>query len=108
MSHSKEYLSIVKCASQLACALHSNRDIPHYLHAELFLTKDIYDDVINPKSRLSDSDKAIELVNGIRRRVEQSPTDFHKFMDHLRKQGSRYGDIVKLLDERYLAAKEVS
>ncbi len=107
MSQSKEYLSIVKCASQLASALHSDKDIPHYLHAEVFLTKEIYDDVINPKSRLSDSEKAIELVSGIRRRVEQSPTDFHKFMDHLRNEESRYGDIVKLLDERYLAAKEV-
>ncbi len=78
---SEEYLTLVKCASQFSTALHSDRDIPHYLHANKFLTKDMYDDVMDPKSRLSASEKACELVNGIRRRVDHSPTDFHKLRE---------------------------
>ena len=72
---SREYKTIVRCASQFATALHSDRDIPHHLHADGFLTslREIYDDVISPRS---ESGKACELVSGIRRRVEQSPTDF--------------------------------
>ncbi len=100
---SREYKTLVRCASQFASALHSDRDIPHYLHANDFLTEDIYDDVISPRCMLTPSDKACELVSGIRRRVKQSPTDFHKLIGYLRENGSRYRDILKLLEETYSA-----
>ncbi len=100
---SREYKTIVRCASQFATALHSNGDIPHHLHVDGFLTKEIYDNVIDPKSRLSASEKACEVVSGIRRRVDQSPTDFHKLIGYLRENESRYRDILKLLEETYSA-----
>ncbi len=31
---SREYKTIARCSSQFATALHSDRDIPHHLHAE--------------------------------------------------------------------------
>ena len=102
MTSSTEYLTIVTCASQLATALHSDRDIPHHLHAKGFITKDIYDDVINPRCMLSASDKACELVSGIRRAVERSPTNYNKLVSFLRENGDRYNDIVKILEEEYL------
>ncbi len=102
---SREYKTIVRCCIQFATTLHSDRDIPHYLHAEGFLTKDIYDDVINPRCMLSESDKACELVSGIRRRVEQFPTNFHKLLSYLRKQDGKYDDILKLLEETYSATE---
>ncbi len=46
---SREYKTIVRCASQFTTALHSDRDIPHHLHADGFLTREIYDDVISPR-----------------------------------------------------------
>ena len=67
-----------------------NRDIPHYLHANEFLTLENYDDVINPRCMLSESRKASVLVSGIRRRVEQSPTDFHKLVGYLKEEGDKY------------------
>ena len=106
MTSSEEYLTMVTCASQLATALHSDRNIPHHLHAKGFITKDIYDDVINPRCMLSESGKACELVSGIRRTVERSPTQYHKLVSYLRENGDRYNDIVKILDEEY--SKSVS
>ncbi len=103
---SREYKTIVRCSSQFATALHSDRNIPHHLHAEGFLTKEIYDDIINPRCILSESDKACELVSGIRRRMEQSPTDFHKLMDYLKSQEEgKYREIVRLLEETYSATE---
>ena len=96
---SKEY---VNCASQLATALHSDKDIPHHLRANGFLTEEIYDDVINPRSMHSASDKADELVSGIRRRVKQSPTNFHKLVDSLRNKEGKYKDILEILEKNIL------
>ena len=81
--------------------IHSDKDIPHHLHAKGFITKDIYDDVINPRCMLSASDRACELVSGIRRTVERSPTQYNKLVSFLREKGDRYNDIVKILDEEY-------
>ena len=105
MSSTKEYLTIVACATKLATALHSDKDIPHHLHAKGFITKDIYDDVINPRCMLSASDRACELVSGIRRTVERSPTQYHKLVTYLRENGDRYNDIVKMLEEEYLTSE---
>ncbi len=102
---SREYLTIVTCASPFATALYSDWDIPHYLHANKFLTREMYDDVISPRCMLSESGKACELVSGIRRRVEQFPTDFHKLLSYLRKQDGKYDDILKLLEETYSATE---
>ncbi len=100
-SESKEYLTIVKCASQLATALHSDRDIAHHLRANGFLPGKIYDDVMDPRSMCSASDKADELVNGIRRGVEQSPTYFHKLVDSLRNKEGKYKDILEIIEKTY-------
>ena len=100
---SREDQALVICASQFATALHSDGDIPHYLQANEFLTKETYDEVISPKSTLFEYDKACVLVSGIRRRVEQSPTDFHKLVGYLKEKGDRYRTIVKLLEETYSA-----
>ena len=108
MTSSKEYITIVTCATKLATALHSDRDIPHHLHAEGFITIDIYDDVINPRCMLSTSDKACELVSGIRRTVEKSPTQYHQLVTYLRENRDKYGDIAKILDEQYSKKSELS
>ncbi len=51
------------------------------------------------------TEKACELVNGIRRRVDRSPTDFHKLLEYLREKGGRYHDILRLLEETYSATE---
>ncbi len=88
----------------LATALHSDGNIPHRWIPES-VTKEIYDNVIDPRSRLSASEKACDIISGIRRRVDQSPTDFHKLKGYLRENKTRNQHILKLLEETYSATE---
>ncbi len=66
---SLEHSTILNCASKLAIALRSDNDIAHYLVREWFISEEVYDEVIAPKSMLSAADKAGMLVTGIRNKV---------------------------------------
>ena len=101
MEESKEYSTIVKCRRKLEIALESDRDIAQFLLQQGFITQERYDEVINPKSNLTDADKASMLVTAIRNRVELNPRNYHKVVDHLRQNIIRYGDIVEILDQQY-------
>ena len=99
MAESKEYSTIVKCRRKLEIALESDRDIAQFLLQQGFITQERCDEVINPKSNLTDADKASMLVTAIRNRVELNPRNYHKVVDHLRQNTKRYGDIVEILDQ---------
>ena len=101
MTDSKEYSTVVKCKRKLEIALESDRDIAQFLLQQGFITKERYDEVTNPKSNLTDTDKASMLVTAIRNRVELNPHNYHKLVDHLRQNIMRYGDIIKILDQEY-------
>ena len=98
MTESKEYSTIVKCRRKLEISLECDRDIALFL---LQQGQERYDEVINPKSLLTDADKASMLVTAIRNRVELDPHNYHKVVDHLRQNIIRYGDIVEILDQQY-------
>ena len=101
MAESKEYSTIVRCRKKLEIALKSDRDIALFLLQQGFITQERYDEIINPKSNLTDADKASMLVTAISNRVEISPDNYNKVVDHLRQNIRRYGDIIKILDAEY-------
>ena len=100
-SESKEYITIVNCTAKLVIALRSDASILHYLDREGFIKPNIYEDVNNPKSLLSASEKSGLLVTGIRDKVELNPKNYHKFVDHLRQNRRLYRDIMEILDDEY-------
>ena len=84
MEESKEYSTIVKCSRKLEIALKYDRNIAQFLLQQGFIIQERYDEVINPKSNLTDADKASMLVTAIRDRVELNPRNYHKVVNHLR------------------------
>ena len=105
-SESIESATLVSCTASLELALRSDRNIAHYLFKESFIKQDIYDDVNDPKSRLSTAEKAGVLVTGIKNTVELNPNRYHKLTAHLRNSPRRYGDIIKILNDTYATLKD--
>ena len=100
MTESKEYSTIVECEGLLETALKSDREIAQFLHQQGFITTEKYDEVISPTSMLSATDKASILVEGIRDKVKLNPHNYYKFIEHLHKNETRHGDILRILDNK--------
>ena len=62
----KEFLTVVHCSCSLETALKDDRDIVYYLQREGFITADMCDQVLNPRSLLIAAEKAGQLVAKIR------------------------------------------
>ena len=105
MTESKEYSTIVECEGLLETALKSDREIAQFLHQQGFITTENYDVVISPRSMLSVADKAGILVEGIRDKVRLNSNNYKKFIEHLVKNETRYGDILRILDDKKRAMK---
>ena len=92
----------MSCTQPLETALRAfDRDIVHFLHREGFITQEVHDDVLSPRSMLNGHQKAGELVTGIRNRVELSAQHYHTLVDHLRQSGKQYESLVGILDREY-------
>lgn len=101
MSESLEYKTIVSCAKQLEIAFSSlDRNLVHFLNQEGFITQEVCDDILNPRSTLTNREKAGELVTGIRKKVELSAPKYHSFLNYLCQRGKQYEDIVNILAKR--------
>ena len=101
MTESKEYSTIIKCEGMLETALKNDKEITHFFHLQGFITSEDYENITGPTSRLSVADKAVILVAGIRDRVKLNPENYHKFIDHLRLNKRRHGDILAILEREY-------
>ena len=99
---SREYRTIVSCTQLLETAFKPpDRNIVHFLHREGFVTQEVHDDVLNPRSILNDHQKAGELVAGIRSQVKLSAKKYHKLINFLRDTGKQCESIVEILDKEY-------
>ncbi len=96
-----EYKTILQCTEELEIALESDKAILNFLDREGFIKPSIYEDVNNPKSMLSASEKAGLLVTGIKNKVKLNPKNYHKLMRHFHHDRRLYGDIADILDEEY-------
>ncbi len=97
-----EYKTILQCTEELEIALESDKAILNFLDREGFIKPNIYEDVNNPKSLLSASEKAGLLVTGIKNKVKLNSKNYHKLMRHFHQDRRMYGDIADILDEEYL------
>ena len=97
-----EYRTIIHCTEELETALLSDRAILHFLEGEGFIEPNVYDDVTNPKSLLSASEKAGLLVTGIKDKVKLNPKNYHQLMRYFYQNRRMYGDIADILDKEYL------
>ena len=82
--------------TQLETAL-LDRDIIHFLLREGFLTLEVHDSVLDPRSMLSGHQKAGELVGSISNQAELSAKKYHTLMNHLRRNGKQ----LDILDKDY-------
>ncbi len=98
---SEEYVTIVQCTEKLEIALESDKAILNFLDREGFIKPNIYEDVNNPKSMLSASEKAGLLVTGIKNKVKLNLKNYHKLIRHFHQDRRLYGDIADILDEEY-------
>ncbi len=103
-----EYKTILQCTEKLEIALESDRAILNFLDREGFIKPNIYEDVNNPDSSLSASEKAGLLVTGIKNKVRLNPKNYHKLMRHFHQDRRLYGDIADILDEEYHKQEGVS
>ena len=101
MAESKEYSTIVNCEGKLKIALKSDREIALFLHQRGIIKKELYDEINEPKSMLSATDKVGKLVTAIRDKVSLNRDNYHLFVNHMRLNPRVYGDIVDILDREY-------
>ena len=99
---SSEYITLVNCAEKIENALKSDmREIAYYLHKHGFINQDICDEIIDPKSLLSPTDKAGKLLSKIKDKAKLNPQNYHRFLDYLRQNDRMHRDIVNILDKEY-------
>ena len=101
MADSKEYLSLRNCSGSLETALKGDRDVMYYLNKEGFISHDMCEDLLNPRSLLTAAEKAGQLVAKIRDRVKLSAQEYHKLVGHLSQNRRQYGSIVDTLNTEY-------
>lgn len=102
MAGSVEYRTVLGTSTSIETALRSvDSNIVHLLLEEGFITEEVHDDVLEPRSMLNGHQKARKLVTGIRNKVELSPQSYHTLISHLSQCGKQYESIVSILESKY-------
>ena len=101
MADSKEHETLRKKTKEMEIALRSDRDIVHFLYRERFISHDVYEEVLDPRSMLTATEKSSKLVICIRNKVKLNPQNYHKLLHHFRQDRRNYGDITDILDNEY-------
>jgi hypothetical protein len=98
----------MKCASALDTALTVlDRHLIHFLRDKGFIPDEAHDEILNPKSTMSEADKAGELVKLIKNRVKQDHASYHTLLDWF-KHSVAFEPIAKRLTTEYQIAVESS
>ena len=109
MSISPELQTIESFTPQLETLLkNSDRDLVHFLYQEGFIGSEVREDVLNPRSMLTDIQKAGRLVQAIRDAVEVDKQKYHLLVQHLSWSGTFYDSIVQALTEEYRVRETVT
>ncbi len=85
---------------KLEIAFTGDRDILHFLEQEGY---NIPDDVSNPKSMLSDQERAGFVVTAIKDKVSLNSRNYQKLLDHFHDNDRErvYGDIITILEQAH-------
>ena len=106
-SDSPELRTLKVCTFQLKAALKRlDRELVHFLNQEGFINADDVEEVLSPRSILTESpqsilteaDNACELVKWIKNRVKLDPPSYHVLLGGLKRSGYA---IVKILEAEY-------
>lgn len=97
-----EYLTVLHCMGKLELAFKGDRDLATFLLQEGVISKDTYDDVMNPRSTLTTVQKAGELLRELMDAIKMNCQKYHSFMGRFRENPRAYKDIVDILDEEFL------
>lgn len=111
MSESRECRAIKKCASDLEKVLEfRDRSFVYLLHNKGFITQQVCDEVLNPKSQLRSEEKAGELVKGIRNAVSTNPGHYYQiFVGCLKDQkDEKYDTLLSKLNREYCPPSDPS
>ena len=98
---SVEFATLRSCKQKLELALESDRDIANFLGQKVFIQRHTYEEIDNPKSMLSSSEKAGLLVRGILNKVELNRKNYRVLMDYFSEDEEKYGDIIGILNEEF-------
>ena len=102
MSNSPELEAVRKCTPDLETALKvPDRNLVHFLEYEGFFSDDVHDDILNPRSMLTEMERAGELVKWIKNRVKQDPGSFHILLHCFKQSVALYKPIVNKLSAEY-------
>jgi hypothetical protein len=102
MTNTREYLTVRDCSEMLEITVKRNREVCYFLHQEGYITKDQLEEYLDPKTLLTPTDKAGNLVTAIKDRVELDPRYYHKLVDYFKKGNQKvYGSIVRALRKKY-------
>ena len=101
MAETSEYITVVNRTGELETALGSDREISQYLNQQGFISDEDYANVTSATSKLTPVQKAGILVTGIKKKIKLNRQNYHRLVDHLRKNPRKYDDIVIILDEEY-------
>ena len=101
MALSSEYLTLINCTRVLELALKDKRDIVHFLECKNFISREIHDDVLNPRSTLTSVEKVGRLVEKIKDKVQLDSKNYYVFMNELRSNIRIYGEIIEIMDSEF-------
>ena len=106
---SLEYTTLNKCASQLETVLKHINGISNYLFHEKLISEELYGEMKSQMEFQSfEADKAAKVILQVMRRVELEPCNYYKFINCLRQNKLKYGDVVAILDAQYFGIKDVA
>ena len=105
MSSTPELRTIENCAPKMEIAFKgSDRNLVHNLKKEGFFQEALCEDVLNPRSMLTEREKAGKMVEAVRDAVYLSKKKFHTLLAILRQgeNAAYYGSIVDSLTEEFV------
>ena len=97
-----EYLTLLHCTSKLEIALKDKRDIVHFLECQNFILRELHDEVLDPKSTLSKTEKVGQLVEKIKDKILLDSNNYHLFVRELKINLRSFGEIVKIMDSEFM------
>lgn len=93
------------CSSHLETLFKTpDRSLVHFLSGEGFIGEDVCEDVLHPRSMLTERQKAGMLVTAIEKAVSLDKHKYHILISYFSGNGTFYSGTLRLLTEEYSKA----
>ena len=102
MGESIELKTVKNCIVSLLKALkYPENEMVYFLNNNGFITDEVCTSVLNPYSSLTTANKACQLIEGIKNRIDQDKDSYQVLINEFTRVGIRYDPIVRKLKEEY-------